>query len=59
MELTGVRTKREAVHLALSNLVERQERKNLLELAGEIDFPSDFDHKALWELRNKPRRDHR
>ncbi len=51
MALTGARTKREAVHVALSDLIERRKRKNLLDLAGELDFAPDFDHKALRELR--------
>ena len=51
MALTGARTKREVVHVALSSLVERRKRKNLLDLAGELDFAPDFDHKALRELR--------
>ena len=51
MELTGARTKREVVHVALSSLIERRKRKNLLELAGELDFAPDFDHKALRKLR--------
>ena len=59
MELTGARTKREVVHLALSNLVERGKRKNLLELAGEIEFAPGFDHKSLRQLHSEPRRDHR
>ncbi len=56
MELTGARTKREVVHRALSDLVERRTRKNLLDLAGEVDFAPDFDHKALRELRVGPPR---
>ena len=56
MELTGARTKREVVHRALSDLVERRTRKNLLDLAGEVDFAPDFDHKALRELRVTPHR---
>ena len=51
MELTGARTKRELVHLALSTLIERRKRKNLLDLAGELDFAPGFDHKALRGLR--------
>ena len=51
MELTGTRTKREVVHLALSALIERRKRKNLLDLAGQVDFVSGFDHKALRGLR--------
>ena len=51
--------KREIVHIELSSLVERKVRKNLLDLAGEIDFTPSFDHKALRELRDEPRHDHR
>ena len=56
MELTGARTKREVVHRALSDLVERRTRKDLLDLAGEVDFAPDFDHKALRELRVRQHR---
>lgn len=56
MELTGARTKREVVHRALAELVERRTRKNLLDLAGQVDFAPDFDHKALRELRPVPHR---
>ena len=51
MKLTGARTKREVVHVALTSLVESRSRKNLLELAGTLDFAPDFDHKALRGLR--------
>ena len=56
MELTGARTKREVVHRALAELVERRTRKNLLDLAGQVDFAPDFDHKALRALRPVPHR---
>ena len=51
MKLTGARTKREVVHVALTSLVESRSRRNLLELAGTLDFAPDFDHKALRGLR--------
>lgn len=47
MKLTGARTKREVVHVALTSLVESRSRKNLLELAGTLEPAPDFDHKAL------------
>ena len=47
MKLTGARTKREVVHVALTSLVESRSRKNLLELAGTLELAPDFDHKAL------------
>lgn len=49
--LTGVRTKREVIELALVELVRRRKRKNLTELAGQVELVDDFDHKALREVR--------
>ena len=56
MELTGARTKREVVHVALSSLVEQRTRSSLLDLAGELEFTPGFDHKALRGLRGGSRR---
>jgi Arc/MetJ family transcription regulator len=49
--LTGARTKKELVHLALDELVQRRRRRDLTELAGKISFREGYDHKALRELR--------
>lgn len=49
--LTGVRTKRELVDLALKELVRSRQRKNLMDLAGQIRFRAGYDHKALREMR--------
>jgi len=49
--LTGVRTKRALVQLALQELVEHRRRRDLTELAGKLRFRDDFDHKALRETR--------
>ena len=53
--LTGVRTKRDLVHLALSELVRARRRKDILELAGRIRFRKGFDHKSLREMRRGSR----
>jgi Arc/MetJ family transcription regulator len=45
--LTNVRTKKELLHLALQELVRFQKKKNLLDLAGKIEFYDDYDPKAL------------
>jgi len=45
--LTGVRTKRELVRLALEELIRRHRKRDLTELAGRIQLRDDFDHKAL------------
>lgn len=45
--LTGVRTKKALLELALQELITLRKKKDLLDLAGKIEFSSDFDHKAL------------
>jgi len=51
MKLTGARTKSEAVRIALQQLVRLRPKKNLLDLAGKIQFTNAFDHKAMRKLR--------
>jgi Arc/MetJ family transcription regulator len=41
--LTGVRTKREAVDLALRELVARQRRLGILELRGRVHWEGDLE----------------
>ena len=53
--LTGARTKKDLVNLALSELVRARRKKDLTELAGRIRLRSGFDHKALREVRRGPR----
>ena len=48
--LTGIRTKRELIHTALKELIRKYNKKDLLDLAGKIQFREDFDHKKLREL---------
>lgn len=45
--LTNVRTKKELVHLALTELVKAKKKKDLLELSGKIQFHEGYDYKAL------------
>jgi Arc/MetJ family transcription regulator len=45
--LTGLRTKKELVNLALKELVESREQKDLLDLSGQIEFTPDFDTDAI------------
>jgi Arc/MetJ family transcription regulator len=51
MALAGVTTKKEAVHLALQEFVRSRKKKNLLDLAGQIHFRRNFNHKKLRKLR--------
>jgi Arc/MetJ family transcription regulator len=50
--LTNVTIQDELVSLALQELVRSRRKKNLLELAGQIQSAPDFDHKALRETRH-------
>ena len=52
--LTGIRTKRELVHIALSELVRRRRKKDLLDLVGKVKLRPDFDHKAMRRVRGGP-----
>ncbi|HEY2736897.1 MAG TPA: type II toxin-antitoxin system VapB family antitoxin [Thermoanaerobaculia bacterium] len=48
--LTGARTKKELLHLALQELVRVRRKRDLTELAGRIHLRDDFDHKAMRDL---------
>ncbi len=49
--LTGVRTKKDLIDLALKELVRSRQRKDLTDLAGRVRFRAGFDHKALREMK--------
>ncbi len=53
--VTGARTKRELVHIALQELVRARRKKDMLELAGRIRLRESYDHKSLRETRNDTR----
>jgi Arc/MetJ family transcription regulator len=46
LKVTGSRTEREVVDLALRELVQRRRRKDMLELVGKVSIREDYDHKA-------------
>lgn len=46
-KLTNVRTKKELVHLALEELIKAKKKKDLLDLAGKIEFHESYDYKSL------------
>jgi Bacterial antitoxin of type II TA system, VapB len=60
LQLTKFNTQEELVNLALQELVRSRSgssgasrrKKNLLDLAGQIQFTEDFDHKAMRETRH-------
>ncbi len=53
--LTDVRTKRELLHLALTELVRIRRKRNLGELAGRVQLRDDYDHKELRDVRQNDR----
>lgn len=44
---SGAKTKRELVHLALTEFVERHQRADLRDLKGTGGIDDDYDYKAL------------
>jgi Arc/MetJ family transcription regulator len=51
LQLTKLNTQDELLNLALREFVQSRRKKNLLDLARQIQFTPDFDHKALRETR--------
>jgi len=51
MKVANVKTKKEAVHLALQEFLKAKKKKDLFELAGKIAFEDGYDHKALRRTR--------
>lgn len=49
LRLSGAKTKKELVNQALRELVENRKRRNLLDLAGKIEFANGYDYKRARE----------
>jgi Arc/MetJ family transcription regulator len=49
LQLTKFTTQEELMNLALQELVRSRRKKNLLGLAGQIQFTENFEHKAMRE----------
>lgn len=47
MKLAQVKTKKEAVAIALREFVQNRKRKNLAELKGKIKFAEGYDYKSM------------
>lgn len=48
-KLTGLKTKKDIVNLALEELIKNRKRKNLLDIQGKISFTEDYDYKKMRE----------
>lgn len=51
-QLVNLATQEDLINLALQEFVRSRRKKNLLDLAGQIQFTEDFDHKDLRETRH-------
>ncbi len=49
LKLSGAKTKREIISLVLKKFVGNRRRRNLLDLAGKIQFRENYDYKTLRE----------
>jgi Arc/MetJ family transcription regulator len=45
----SVKTKKELVHLALKEFVNRKRRLNLIDLEGKVQFEKNYDYKKMRE----------
>ncbi len=52
LELTQASTKKELVHLALQELIRSRKKKNLLDLAGQIQLDDEFDLAQMRQTRH-------
>ena len=52
LSLTGAKNPSELIRLAIVELIRSRKKKDLLDLAGQIDFVDGYDHKAAQELRH-------
>jgi len=48
-ELSGIKTKKGVISLALQEFVISRKRLNLLDIEGKINFRDDYDYKACRE----------
>jgi Arc/MetJ family transcription regulator len=46
LKVSGEKTKKAAVTLALEEFVARRSQKKLLDLMGQLDWDQDYDYKA-------------
>jgi Arc/MetJ family transcription regulator len=49
IRLSGLKTKKAVISVALREYVAAKKRKNLLDLQGVVQFRDDYDYKAMRE----------
>lgn len=45
--LSGARTKKELIHMALEEFIQNRKKKDLMELKGKIQFYDGYDYKQM------------
>ena len=50
MELSSIKTKKDAVNEALSEYVQRREQLKVLDLFGTVEYDEDYDYKKQRKL---------
>lgn len=53
LAVSGVRTKKEAVTIALQEFIARRERSDIVHSFGTLDWDVDYDHTADRKLRDR------
>ena len=51
MKISGAKTKKDVVDLALRTLIHTRKKKDLLDLVGHVDIAPEFDHKKARRTR--------
>ncbi|MFZ0241580.1 MAG: type II toxin-antitoxin system VapB family antitoxin [Desulfobacterales bacterium] len=52
--LSTSKTKKDLIHEALREFIRLKKRKDLTDLAGQIQFEKNYDHKKMRTLRGNP-----
>jgi Arc/MetJ family transcription regulator len=52
LHLTGIKNKRELINLALNELVQNRQKKDLFQLAGQLELDKDYDYKTARVMRH-------
>ncbi len=57
LQVSGVRTKKEAVTIALQEFIARREQRALLDVFGTLEWDESYDHKADRGARDRRQQD--
>lgn len=58
LAVSGVRTKKETVTIALQEFIARREQRKLLDLAGTLDWDQNYDYKSDRRSRDRKHEAH-